>query len=73
MYRDRKIEDAIKEVAGSFPCIVVYGSRQVGKSTMLKHLAEGQGRTYVSMDDTQLRTFAQSESYFRSQVAENNP
>ncbi len=34
MYRDRKIEKAIKEVADSFPCIVVYGSRQVGKSTM---------------------------------------
>jgi predicted AAA+ superfamily ATPase len=28
---------------------------------MLRHLAEGQNRTYVSMDDTQLRSLAQAE------------
>ena len=38
MYRDRVIEDAIKEVANSFPSVVIYGSRQVGKSTTVNHI-----------------------------------
>ena len=45
----------------AFKAVMVVGARQVGKSTMLKHLAEGQNRTYVTMDDSQLRDFARTE------------
>ena len=44
-----------------FKAILVTGARQVGKTTMLKHLAEGQNRTYVTMDNTMARTLAQTD------------
>ena len=37
MYIKRTAEKMILEVSKSFPCIVVYGPRQVGKSTRLCH------------------------------------
>lgn len=42
----------------AFKVIMVTGARQVGKSTMLKHLAKDSGRVYVSMDDVELRDLA---------------
>lgn len=44
-----------------FKAVLVTGARQVGKTTMLKHLSEGQGRTYVSLDDSMVRSLAQSD------------
>ena len=38
MYYNRSVEEVIKKAAGSFPCIVVYGARQVGKTTIMKML-----------------------------------
>ena len=38
MYIHRTIEDTIEEAGKSFPCVVVYGPRQVGKSTTIDHL-----------------------------------
>lgn len=35
-----------------FKAILVTGARQVGKSTMLKHLTKDIGRIIVSMDDS---------------------
>lgn len=58
MYRDRKIENAIKEVAESFPCIVVYGSRQVGKSTTVNHIF-GNNVRRTTLDDGADRSLAQ--------------
>lgn len=57
MYRDRKIENAIKEVADSFPCIVVYGSRQVGKSTTVNHIFDSKVRR-ITLDDGSDRSLA---------------
>lgn len=37
------------------------GTRQVGKTTMLKHLAEEQSRTYITMDNTMVRILAKSD------------
>ena len=48
-------------MSSAFKAVMVVGARQVGKSTMLKHLAEDQNRAYVTMDDTQLRAFAQTD------------
>jgi len=44
-----------------FKALLVTGARQVGKTTMLKHLAEGQGRTYVTLDNLPARNLAKSD------------
>lgn len=60
-YIKRDLERKFLHMSDAFKAIMVVGARQVGKSTMLKHLTEGQNRTYVTMDDSQLRAFARSE------------
>lgn len=60
-YIKRDLERKFLHMSSAFKAVMVTGARQVGKSTMLKHLAEGQNRTYVTMDDTQLRNLAQTE------------
>ena len=60
-YIKRDLERKFLHMSSAFKAVMVVGARQVGKTTMLKHLAEGQNRTYVTMDDTQLRNFAQTE------------
>jgi predicted AAA+ superfamily ATPase len=57
MYRNRKIENSIKEVAASFPCIVIYGARQVGKSTTVNHIF-GSSIKKITMDDGADRALA---------------
>lgn len=56
MYYERTIEEAIKKAALSFPCISLYGSRQVGKYTTLKMLFPN--LTHVTLDDSQDRALA---------------
>ena len=60
-YIKRDLERKFLHMSSAFKAVMVVGARQVGKSTMLKHLAEGQDRTYVTMDNTQLRTLARTE------------
>ncbi len=60
MYRNRKIEDTIKEVAESFPCIVIHGSRQVGKSTTVNHIFGSRIRR-ITLDDGGDRALAQTD------------
>ncbi|MBQ3791786.1 MAG: AAA family ATPase, partial [Clostridia bacterium] len=60
-YIKRDLERKFLHMCTAFKAVMVVGARQVGKSTMLKHLAKDQNRTYVTMDDTQLRTFAQTD------------
>ena len=60
-YLNRDLERKFLHMSSTFKAVMVVGARQVGKSTMLKHLAKDQNRTYVTMDDTQLRTFAKSD------------
>ena len=61
MYIHRSIESTIKKVAESFPCIVIYGPRQVGKSTTVDHIF-GDDYRVVTLDDLEDRL-----------LAENNP
>jgi predicted AAA+ superfamily ATPase len=44
-----------------FKAVLVTGARQVGKTTMLRHLAENQNRTYVTLDDIQARHLAKTD------------
>ena len=41
--------------------LLLTGARQVGKTTLLKHLAQGSGRTYVTLDDLAVRSLALSD------------
>ena len=60
-YITRALERKFLSMNRAFKAVMVIGARQVGKSTMLKHLAEGENRTYVTMDDINARELAQSD------------
>ena len=59
-YITRELERKFLKLNDFFKVILVTGARQVGKTTMLKHLA-GSDRTYVTMDNTMARELAQSD------------
>ena len=60
-YITRELERKFLEADSFFKAVLVIGARQVGKSTMLKHLAEKQQRTIVSMDNDYARELALSD------------
>lgn len=60
-YITRELERKFLKLNDFFKVILVTGARQVGKTTMLKHLAEGSERTYVTMDNAMVRDLAQSD------------
>ena len=57
-YIQRSLERKFLKMSSAFKAVMVTGARQVGKSTMLKHLAQDTGRVYVSMDDADVRELA---------------
>lgn len=59
MYLKRDIENKIIEASKQFACITIYGSRQVGKSTLLTHIFPS--IQSVSFDDLQIRDYAQKD------------
>ena len=59
MYINRTVEKAILAAGESFPCVVVYGPRQVGKSTTIDHLF-GDKYNKVTLDDGDDRALALS-------------
>ena len=60
-YIKRELERKFLKMNSHFKAILVTGARQVGKTTMLKHLAEGTNRTYVSLDNRMARELAQTD------------
>ena len=60
-YITRELERKFRKLNDFFKVILVTGARQDGKTTMLKHLAEGSARTYVTMDNAMARELAQSD------------
>ena len=60
-YISRELEPKFLEADKAFRAVMVTGARQVGKSTMLKHLAKGQGRTIVTMDNALDRQLARRD------------
>lgn len=60
-YIKRELERKFMEMNSFFKAVLVTGARQVGKTTMLKHLAERTERTYVTLDDIAVRELAQSD------------
>lgn len=60
-YIQRALEQKFLRMADFFKVVLVTGARQVGKTTMLRHLAEGTQRTYVTMDRQDLRDLAERD------------
>ncbi|MBQ6343224.1 MAG: ATP-binding protein [Anaerolineaceae bacterium] len=60
-YIKRELERKFLSMNGVFKAIMVTGARQVGKTTMLKHLAKDQNRAYVSMDNARNRELAKTD------------
>lgn len=60
-YIHRSLERKFLKMSAAFKVVMVTGARQVGKSTMLKTLAQDTGRTYVSMDDADIRELAERD------------
>lgn len=60
-YVKRELERKFLKMNEHFKAVLVCGARQVGKTTMLKHLAEGTNRTYVSLDNRMARELAKTD------------
>ena len=63
MYITRHMEKPVMELNEQYPVLLLTGPRQVGKTTMLEHLieVEGKGRNKVSLDDLTLRELAKTD------------
>jgi len=60
MYYPRTIEKSIIDISEHFPVLMVTGARQVGKTTLLQHLA-GDNRRYVTLDDPLVLSLARED------------
>ncbi|WP_330588832.1 ATP-binding protein [Eisenbergiella porci] len=63
MYITRHMEKPVLELNEQYPVLLLTGPRQVGKTTMLEHLmeVEGRGRTKVTLDDLTIRELAKTD------------
>ena len=61
IYIHRNLERKFIRMSAFFKAVLVTGARQVGKTTMLQHLAERQNRTYVSLDNLMARNLAKTD------------
>ena len=59
-YIKRDIEDKILAVSKEYACLLITGPRQVGKTTVLRRLAE-ENREYVTLDDLEERRLAKTD------------
>ena len=56
----RTISDEVQDLSRSFPCVLVTGARQVGKSTLLRSLMP-EGMRYITLDDYRLAKQAKED------------
>ncbi len=57
---NRHIKNALDFAIKHFPCVILTGPRQVGKTTLLTKEYENNGFAYVSLDDTATRIMAKN-------------
>jgi predicted AAA+ superfamily ATPase len=60
MYIERTLSGYLVQASKQFPVVLVAGPRQVGKTTLLQHLAK-ESRGYVTLDDPTLAQLARDE------------
>ncbi|MCL2189509.1 MAG: ATP-binding protein [Defluviitaleaceae bacterium] len=58
-YIKRDIEQVITRVSQHYAAVIITGPRQAGKTTTLRHIAEG--RIYVTLDNLDARRMAQND------------
>ncbi|MCI8862393.1 MAG: ATP-binding protein [Lachnospiraceae bacterium] len=59
-YIKRDLEEQIPALSEEYPCVLLIGPRQAGKTTLLKRLMD-EKRTYVSLEDFEERRMAKTE------------
>ena len=59
-YLPRSLEAAVARASAHFPVVLVTGPRQVGKTSLLRHLAR-ESRTYVTLDEPVAAALARDE------------
>lgn len=59
-YIKRDLENKILSLSKEYSCLLITGPRQVGKTTVLKRLAES-GREYVTLDNFEERRLAKTD------------
>ena len=57
----RTLSHSIEKTSRGFRVLLLNGQRQVGKTTLLKNLAKGSKRGYVTLDDMNARKLAQTD------------
>ena len=60
-YINRSLERKFTHMNEFFKAVLVTGARQVGKTTMLRHLSAKQNRTYVTLDNLMARSLAKTD------------
>ena len=60
-YIKRSLERKFTKMGDFFKVVLVTGARQVGKTTMLRHLSREQNRTYVTLDNLMARNLAKTD------------
>ena len=61
IYIKRYLEEIIIQASKTFKILYVSGPRQVGKTTLLKHLSAKKSFNYISLDDINIRNLAQTD------------
>ncbi len=59
-YIRRDLEDVVLKLTKEYSCIIISGPRQVGKTTMLRHIAT-EDRRFISLDDVNERDMARRD------------
>ncbi len=58
---DRHVELSVCQALKDTRIVAIVGPRQSGKTTLARHIANKDGRVFVSLDDYQYRVFAQDD------------